>query len=688
MSAPGQMVGPMLSDDARDAEGRAAARLYRAPIYLACTLIALLTNYKLRNDVSWDVLNYHLYAGLSAFHDRFSQDYFAAGPQSYFNPYAYAPFYLLVHAGLSTLQISSILAVIHSAILWLVYEVAIRVSDQLERRARIAIGLASVAFAYVNPILIQQFGTTFADITTAELVLAGLLLLMVAVKSSHLSPVLWAGVIIGVATGLKPTNAVHAAAGLVVALFVGAGLRQRLRSGAVYGATLVAGFLLVAAPWCYRLERAFGNPMFPLMNGIFRSPHFITEPVPTYRFIPDTLAQALWRPFEIVKPIFMIQEEMRAPDIRYALLACLAVAILLRWCWRRFRPIGAIKVIGGAGIYSDRILLALGCAFALDWGGWLRAAGNGRYFLPMACVAAVLVVQLLYKILSGRFKAFVYAFTLLFAVQGTQAAFGSQLRWNAEQWNDHWLDVVLPGDLATQPNLYFSMSTQSDAFMANYLPAGSGLIDLAGVFALSPDGANGARVASLIQRYAPHLRIMIGGTKLFADDSRKGPRASTVNAYLAPFGLHVDATDCQVIDIKGLSDGVTVMFDESMPARDPRGTTHLLSCRVVRGAVFNRTLWQERAAADVVLDRLEDACPKLFQPRRLVSEPFGRGWGRMYMNTDEIAWVSLGWLKFDDPVIGGGLSYLGREGDWLKAPQKVSCGRLNRHYYAKIVAAH
>ena len=57
------------------------------------------------------MVNYHLYAGFSAVNDRFAQDYFAAGPPSYFNPYAYVPFYVLVRSD-SPLEIASALAVL------------------------------------------------------------------------------------------------------------------------------------------------------------------------------------------------------------------------------------------------------------------------------------------------------------------------------------------------------------------------------------------------------------------------------------------------------------------------------------------------------------------------------------------------------------------------------------------------
>ena len=94
----------------------------------------------------------------------------------------------------------------------------------------------------------------------------------------------------------------------------------------------------------------------------------------------------------------------------------------------------------------------------------------------------------------------------------------------------------------------------------------------------------------------------------------------------------------------------------------------------------------QRRDADIVLNRLEDACPRLFQPRRIQSQPFGdKGWMRYYTNTDELAWVSRGWIKFDDPVTGGGVAYLGRESAWLKGTPQVACGRRDGYYYAKIL---
>ena len=58
---------------------------------------------------------------------------------------------------------------------------------------------------------------------------------------------------------------------------------------------------------------------------------------------------------------------------------------------------------------------------------------------------------------------------------------------------------------------------------------------------------------------------------------------------------------------------------------------------------------------------------------------------RLYMNTDVVAWVSLGWVKFQEPMRGDDMVVLGRESDWLKAPLPLACGRRHGHYFARVL---
>ena len=372
---------------------------YRGYIYAACTVMAVVLNLILGKDMAADALHYHFYAGFSALNDRFEQDYFAAGAQSYLNPYAYVPFYVLVKLGLPGVAVSTVLAMIHSVILWITYELACSICPSEDRKDRFLFGLFATILALMNPVLLQQIGSSFADITTAEIVLGGWLLLIQAVRRPSTKLVIFGAILLGFATALKPTNGIHALAGFFLVAFVPLPFLGRVRSLFSFGAALGIGFVLTAAPWSYRLARTFGNPMFPLLNNIFKSPEFTTAPLKHYRFIPDSLTDALLRPFAMSSTTSMIHEELTSPDIRYALLLSVSLIFAIAW-FRRSIPHASTPVVVPHSKSATRALAALACGFIADWIVWLSGSGNSRYFIPMASVASVLAAALLFRLLT------------------------------------------------------------------------------------------------------------------------------------------------------------------------------------------------------------------------------------------------------------------------------------------------
>ena len=139
--------------------GRGALLPYRLPIYVTCVAAALVCCYVLGKDMASDTLNYHFYAGFSALNDRFGQDYFAAGPTAYFNPFAYIPFYVMARAALPALLIGSIFAATHSIILWLTFELGVAISPSNDDRTRMLVGACAGILAFMNPILMQEIGS-------------------------------------------------------------------------------------------------------------------------------------------------------------------------------------------------------------------------------------------------------------------------------------------------------------------------------------------------------------------------------------------------------------------------------------------------------------------------------------------------------------------------------------------------
>ena len=72
-------------------------------------------------DVNWDLLNYHYYLPYEWLNGRLEQDYFAASGQSYLNPVGYLPFYFMLSAGWHSVLASAALAAVHGVNLALLY---------------------------------------------------------------------------------------------------------------------------------------------------------------------------------------------------------------------------------------------------------------------------------------------------------------------------------------------------------------------------------------------------------------------------------------------------------------------------------------------------------------------------------------------------------------------------------------
>jgi hypothetical protein len=540
---------------------------------------------------------------------------------------------------------------------------------------------------FLNPILVQQIGSSFADITTAELVLGGWLLLAQAVRTRQTARIVAAGLLIGAATALKLTNSVHAIAACALLIMLPLTLAGRIRHGLRYVASLGLGFAIVAAPWSFRLERMFGNPLFPLMNGVFRSPEFTTEPLRHFRFIPESLVKALWRPFAMVDPVAMVQEELTAPDLRYAALILLGGALLIRWLWKRFAH--SSVPAARAEPAATRVLAALGCGLATGWVLWLSASGNGRYFLPMASVAAVVIVALIFRLFAARPKVRNYVLAVILGTQTVQLCIGANHRWTGVPWDRHWLGIEMPEKLATEPNLYLTAGVQSNSFIAAFLAKDSGLVNFSGAYALGPDGATGARIAALIHRYAPHLRVLWRLTRSEAWSMRHNHRLQVDDALLR-FSFRIDPADCLRVTLQGLPPdpeiiNSLVLAELVEPAGRQPDTSYLMSCRIVPDDSDHSAEVARERAVNVVFDRVEDACPALFQPRRLRTERYLETWQRLYVNTDLVLSSSHGSVNFTNPVGGGPPVSLGLESDWAKAPLQLACGRRDGYYFATVL---
>ena len=123
----------------------------------------------------------------------------------------------------------------------------------------------------------------------------------------------------------------------------------------------------------FKLWTATGNPLFPLYNGIFRSPDWFAVSPTDQRFTAKSLADLVLFPFYWTDPKSKFTE-LAVQDLRAAtLLTATAVGVV----------IFAVRRLLGKGVPEDlgprrRLLLALALFLILSYFLWAKLFGIYR----------------------------------------------------------------------------------------------------------------------------------------------------------------------------------------------------------------------------------------------------------------------------------------------------------------------
>ncbi len=138
----------------------------------------------------------------------------------------------------------------------------------LARRAFSArTAVIAVALFGTTPAVAWQGSTTYVDVAVTLYVTLAVLAALSARRDNSLPFVLIAGALAGLAVGTKLT-AVLAVVPIALFMIATAAPRRRMRTSVAFAATAT----LALAPWPILRYVQTGNPVFPLLNGLFQSP--------------------------------------------------------------------------------------------------------------------------------------------------------------------------------------------------------------------------------------------------------------------------------------------------------------------------------------------------------------------------------------------------------------------------------
>ena len=399
-----------------------AAWRFRLLLALVCVGAGLLS-VMLGPDNYWDLRYYHLYAPWGYLHDRFLYDIGPAQEQGFLNPTADFLLYGLISSPLndSPRVVAFIMGAVHginAALLLVIVCEVIRPPDAVERLTlRAAAWLMGVSGAGFVGLL----GTSSNDLTCALFVLASLSsLLKIGARGSGRAT--WggfaaAGLWVGLGLGLKYTAAFVAPGLGVVALL--RALRKRTLIGLIlFGLAATAGFFIFAGHHLLTLWNAFGNPFFPYLNQIFRSPYFEPTEIWDPRFIPDSFWKLMTFPFYWAKTNDYVVSEPKFRDWRAAIgYVAIVVGVLglAVNCLRTGRwPRDALAQTPG---------LLLVFAFEIvSYFSWALEFGYYRYAIPLEMLTGVIAMGALIWLLDDRRLRMAAAVAVLALLKGLWVA--------------------------------------------------------------------------------------------------------------------------------------------------------------------------------------------------------------------------------------------------------------------------
>jgi len=592
-------------------------------------------------DVNWDLLNYHYYLPFELLGRRLEQDFFAANAQSYLNPLGYLPFYLMVANGWHSVLVSIVLAVAHSLSIGLLYLVARKLFAHLPPRDQTEFAIFAAALGAASGVYWMTVGGTFLDPLLVPPMLAGLLLLLRGKERAARDAGL-AGLLFGAAAALKYSNAIFVLAALPLAI--------AMRGGLAYLVGAAAAVTVLAGPWLLLMLREFGNPVFPLFNGWFRSPDYLEFNMANERFaLRDPLA-VLALPFQMAALGPRIYAENFAPDLRFAALVLTLPGLALLAARRNA---GLAAALRGPGW---RMLAFFGGSLAL----WLLSSANARYGMIVLLLAGVCLAWFVQLLLPARAARVVLA--LLLVVQVGISIVASPPRWFiSAEWSGRWLPYEVPERAAREPALYLTVEILPMAAVAPFLHPGSSFANIRGQHSLPTDTP---RLTTLLERHRGRVRTL--GRFLELADGR--PAEAQVRAYdarLRRFGWRVDTADCFAIPWQpDDQDPLSRAANWLAGGRKSIEPLSVASCGLARAPRDPADLEKERHAS-ALFDRIEKSCPGLFRGQTAVTEPFGSGWSRNYTGLDARL------EGFADRLIlhryrAGSYMELGRISDWQR----------------------
>jgi len=389
-------------------------------------------------DSNWDLYNYHLYNPFAWLHEKLGVDLAPAGMQSYFNPLLDVFLYLL-NAHLPSRLVGFLMGALHGMTFVLLAGIVRHVLPGLpdEDRYRVPILLALTGCLTAN--FLSGLGNSMGDDTTALFILGGLLFVVskwavLGQCTRNAIPVaIGSGLLVGLGTGLKLTNAVYAVALCVALLSYPGSLIVRLRLSFLFGTGVLFGTAATGGYWMLHMWQLYGNPLYPQFGAIFNNPLTRAIVVSDVRWLPHGFLETVFWPFLFTANSHRVGETA----IRQVIWPIVYVAF---WCW--LVALSASRLAGTNHRPMDPrqrlVILFVMIGYVL----WMKMFSIYRYIVAVEVLTPLVLMLLLYRLVPDRIAR--YLTVGLIGIATAVAVTGGSKTWGHEGWSDPLYHAQLP----------------------------------------------------------------------------------------------------------------------------------------------------------------------------------------------------------------------------------------------------
>ena len=339
------------------------------------------------------------------------------------------------------------------------------------------------------------------------------------------------------------------------------------------------------------------------------------------RFLPDTLRDAIWRPLAMASPDAGVYVEIIAPDFRFAFILLLAAAWLLLARGKERR------------VNSPALILL---AFTtLAFVPWLATSGNGRYFIPLLLIAGPLCIGLLHLLPATRGLRVCLAI-LMVGWQSFLVYENEPWRsWTYVSWNEApAFGIEVPPEVAAHPATFVTLANISYSLIAPRFHPDSRWINISSLQGMSGTSSDEVRAQALIAAPGP-LKLIFPTVPGGQDDERIDPELGTaIDDLLARQGLSIDnEAQCRILHSDGLKKMIARRLTEA--AAGTKTVHGFWLCPLARHASARARKSQPvPARAELVFEKMEALCPRVFRPGEVVSLKIPAGALRGYPGSD------------------------------------------------------